>query len=337
MTITNNTNVMAYEGAIKGLRYYDGVLSEIQATDSVDSVLLDTDLAWKMRKEQILTPNPDGVSDPTVSERHAAVWATHELTGEQQFTESIVGKDSFTFTQNRPIVEAFMEVAATGLITPTMGGSLDKHTKAFMHFTVGEDYTIRTDLHRKGLLVAWGHDGSAALTLRPVVHRIQCMNQVNAFGRFRRGESALFTIRHTKSALPKMETLTSTIVEAIATLDGYDRMMRELMDIKILDAEFDRYLQELLPIDAKIANSPEHLLSTGEKRSRTIVENKRAAVRDVYYNSDTQSDLRDTAAGAFHAAVEAFDHRFSGNRGRRLLTGADEQFKARAADLALAF
>lgn len=336
MAITNNAGIMAYQGAVKGVRYFDGALSNIQAGDSVDSVLLDTDLAWTMRKEPVMSTNPDGVSDPKISERHSAVWATHELTGQHEFTESIVGKDSFTFTQNRPIVEAFMEVASTGMITPTMGGSLDKHTKAFMHFQVGEEYAIRDDLHKKGLLVAWGHDGSASLTVRPMVHRISCLNQVQAFGRYSRGEKALFTIRHTKSALPKMESLVDTIVSAIATLDGYDKMMEELMDRRILDAEFNNYVNSLIPIDPKIADKPEHLLSTGEKRSRTIAENKRAAVRDVYYGSETQVELRGTAAGAFHAAVEAFDHRFTGNRGRRLLTGADEVFKSQAADLALA-
>jgi len=130
--------------------------------------------------------------------------------------------------------------------------------------------------------------------------------------------------------------LQGVVIAAIAQLDEYDKAMERLMDIKIRDYEFDRYVETLVPIESKLLNSPYDLLSTGQKRSLTMAANKRDAIRGVYYGSPTQKNLRGTAAGAFHAAVEAYDWRFTGDRGKRLLTGQDDDFKARAQHLALA-
>jgi len=332
MTITNNTATLTWK--IQGTTYYDGVLSPISPEATVTDVLLDTDTAWHMHKEPLFTSAASS-DEPLVSERHAAVWATHMLTGEQMFTEAVVGKESFTFTQVQPVVEAFLEVAATGLITPTMGGGIDHHTKAFFHFKVGDDYRVVGDLHGKGLLLGLAHDGTASLSLRPDVVRYDCLNQVRAFGRYRSGRS-LFSIRHTKSADLKVPFLSKLIVEAVSTLDGYDQMMRDMYERKVYESDFDHFLARLLPMPEYYTGTPVAMLTQGQKRSITMTENRRAAVADIYHNSPTQENLRGTAAGLFHAAVEASDHRFSGDRGRRMLFGRDEEFKNRAAELALA-
>ena len=335
-TLSNNAGILAYQGSVSGLKAFDGLLSKVDADQRIDNILLDTDLAWKMSKTEIAAVNPDGISDPSISEKHSGVWATHELTGETQFTESIVGRESFTFTQNREVIEQLWQLVNAGLLVPTFAGSIDRHTKAFMHFHAGDAYEIDGDPHQKGFIATWAHDGSGALNFRPMVHRLFCLNQV-PMGRFYQGSApAVISIKHTKAATWKMATVARQIAESLDQMEAYDRFMGQAIERLITGKQFNQFVERLIPIDPKIADKPEHLLSTGEKRSRTIAENKRAAVRDIYMHSATQSNLFGTAAGAYHAAVEAFDHRFTGNRGRRLLLGQDEAFKATAADLALA-
>lgn len=335
MSITNNTEVLAYNGAISSAfqtrqanRSFDGALNPI-TSDTTDGIMLDLDMAWQMSKQPIRVLNPDGVSDPFTDPRNMGVVAQNLLTGEYQYTEKVVG-DGFTFTQNQPIVDALRRLAEVGIINLNLGGTFDRHTKCFVHATVGDEYQIGGDPHRRGVLFKWAHDGSAALSVKPGTTRMFCLNQVPSFG------ASWFTVKHTKSAEIKMQELEGMVVKAIAELDAYDRLMERLLDIKIMDSAFDEYVNGLVPIDPLIAKQPEHLLTTGQKRSRTMAENKRSAVREVYFTSPTQSNLYGTAAGAFHAAVEAFDHRFSGNRGQRVLSGQDTEFKDRARSLALA-
>lgn len=337
MTVTNSTNVMAYEGAIKsafggrkGVRLFNGLLADV-TSDTTSGILLDLDMAWTMTKQQIRVLNPDGVSDPWVDDTNYGVVGKNQLTGEYEYSQAIVGK-GFTFTQNEPIIEAIRQLQDAGVIKIGMGGTLDSHTKCFVHATVGDEYLIKDDPHQKGILFRWGHDGSASLSVRGSVTRLWCLNQISSF---QQGK-AWFSVRHTKSAEVKMQDLQAQVIAAVAALDAYDTAMERLMDVRITDEAFTNYVNSMIPIDRKILDKPEHLLSTGEKRSLTIARNKRAAISEVYYTSETQENLRGTAAGAFHAAVEAFDHRFSGNRGQRLLLGQDAEFKSTAQQFAFA-
>ena len=336
-SIQNNTTVMAYDNAIARAFHsyskisnrsaFDGSLNPI-TRDSVDGVLLDLDMAYEMSKQPIRVLNPDGISDPFIDDTNRGVVARDLITGQFEYTKKVVG-DGFTFTQNDQIIEALLNLQRTGLINLNLGGQFDNHTKCFVHATVGDEYMISNDAHWRGLLFKWGHDGSASLSCRAGTTRLGCLNEVPCFGQ------AWFSIKHTKSAEVKMAALEGMVVEAIAGLDEYDKVMARLMDMKIDDNQFIEFNNALHPIPKVIGRTPQYALTPGQKRSVTMVLNKRAAVRDVYFGSPTQENLYGTAAGAFHAAVEAFDHRFSGNRGARILAGTDTEYKRNAQALAL--
>lgn len=339
MSIDNRSSVMSYDNAIKrtftyhagrsNVRMYNGVLADI-TSDTTDGILLDVDMNYDMLKGDIRIPHPDGVSDPFVDTKHSAVLARDRLTHGIEYTQGITGKE-FTYTQNSIIVDALRQLQDAGFLTLNMGGCIDNHTKCFIHFSVGDEYSINGDPHMRGGLVRWAHDGTASLSVRSGATRLFCLNQVPSFS------NSWFTIRHTKSAEVKLNDLQYAIVESMAALDKYDKVMGELMDVKITDDEFVRYLERLVPIDPLLTDKPYDMLTQGQKRSLTMAQNRRAAVSDVYFNSPTQENLYGTAAGAFHAAVEASDHRFTGNRGQRMLTGADAGFKDHALQYALTF
>lgn len=331
MTITNNSSLYYYDGALKGRKWFDGLLSDIRPGGDATSILLDTGLHYEVSKQPLFTSG-DAFSDPVMSDRHRGVWTRDLLTGQSQFADAIVGRD-YTPIQNPPIVESLAELQETGYVTWGLGGQLNNGMKCFIHGVIGDEYTVNGDPHRRGIVASWSHDGSGSLRISPFVTRLWCANQIPAMFNRRVGG---VSIRHTTSAHIKMETLTSSIVAALAQVDDYEKIFGRLFAKQVAVGDVDEFINRLVPIAPGLANTPEHLLTQGQKRSLTIARNKRNAIRNVYLLSETQENLRGTAAGLFHAAVEASDHYFSGERGKRVLLGTDIDFKVSALELALA-
>ncbi len=331
MTVTNTSSVRAFD-SLNGAKWFDGLLADIRPESDAAGIMLDTAMHYTVSKQPLYTSSPDS-DEPIRSEKHRGVWTHDQLTGQSRFAEAIVGVD-YEPIQNQPIVESMYELQASGMVTWAMGGSLNGGMKCFLHGTVGEEFDIEGDKHIRGILASWSHDGSSTLRVTPFATRIFCANQVPSMFGKRRGGVA---IRHTKSAHIKMETLSASVATALLQIKEYENVMARLMQRKGLQAwEVEEFIAKVVPLDPKIAQAPEYLLTTGQKRSRTMAENKRAAIREIYFTSPTQENLRGTAAGLFHAVVEASDHRFSGNRGVRQLTGADVEIKATALEFALA-
>lgn len=334
MSITTNTsaNILNYSGALNESKWFDGILSDIRPDADATGAMLDTALHYTVSKEPLYTSSATS-DEPVRSQKHTAVWTHDQLTGVSKFAEAVVGTD-YEPIQNQPIVESMWELKDSGMVDWKMGGILNGGMKCFLHGTIGEQFDIEGDPHVKGILASWSHDGSSTLRVSPFVTRIFCANQIpSMFGRGRGGVA----IRHTKSAGIKMETLSSSVAAALLQVQEYEQVMAQLMAIKNISAwQVEEYITKIVPIPEVLTKTPEFMLTTGQKRSLTMAQNKRAAIREIYFTSVTQENLRGTAAGLFHAAVEASDHRFSGNRGVRQLTGTDVTFKADALQFALA-
>lgn len=331
MTVTNTSSTRAFD-SLNGAKWFDGLLADIRPESDAAGIMLDTAMHYTVSKQPIYTASPDS-DEPTRSVKHRGVWTHDQLTGQSRFAEAIVGVD-YEPIQNQPIVESMYELQASGMVQWHMGGSLNGGMKCFLHGTVGEEFDIEGDKHIRGILASWSHDGSSTLRVTPFATRIFCANQVPSMFGKRRGGVA---IRHTKSAHIKMETLSASVATALLQIEEYEQVMARLMQRQGLQAwEVEEFIAKIVPIDPKIAQIPEYLLTPGQKRSRTMAENKRAAIREIYFTSPTQENLRGTAAGLFHAVVEASDHRWTGNRGVRQLTGADVEIKSTALELALA-
>lgn len=335
MTITNASSLHYYEGSLNGAKWFDGLLADIRTDADANGAILDTALHYTVSKEPLWTSGP-GSDEPTRSDKHRAVWTHDQLTGVSRFAESIVGVD-YEPIQNQPIVESMYQLKDSGMVDWKLGGTLNGGMKCFLHGTIGEQFDIEGDPHIKGILASWSHDGSSTLRVSPFVTRLWCANQIpSMFGRGSRGRGGVM-IRHTKSAGIKMETLSSSVAAALLQVEEYEQVMGRLMAIKGVTAQqVEEYIAKIVPISEALLAAPEHLLKTGEKRSLTMAQNKRAAIREIYWSSETQENLRGTAAGLFHAVVEASDHRFSGNRGVRQLTGTDVALKVEALEYALA-
>lgn len=333
MTITNASSLHYYQGALNGAKWFDGLLADIRPDADANGAMLDAALHYTVSKEPLYTSGP-GSDEPSRSVRHRAVWTHDLLTGRSQFAEAIVGED-YEPIQNQPIVEAMYQLKDSGMVDWKLGGTLNGGMRCFLHGTIGEQFEIDGDPHVKGILASWSHDGSSTLRVTPFVTRLWCANQIpSMFGRARRGG---VVIRHTKSAGIKMETLAGSVASALLQVEEYEQVMVRLLSIQgITKQGVEDYIAKIVPIPDALIQTPDHLLTTGQKRSLTMAQNKRAAIREIYWSSETQENLRGTAAGLFHAVVEASDHRFSGNRGVRQLTGTDVALKVEALEYALA-
>ena len=99
------------------------------------------------------------------------------------------------------------------------------------------------------------------------------------------------------------------------------------------------YFKKVFPLPSKIEDAPIALLSAGEKMQRTNALNHRARSLDIYENSPTQENIRETAFGLWQAVIEYADHGKPGKSkslGVRTMSGGSDSLKIRAQELALA-
>jgi hypothetical protein len=76
------------------------------------------------------------------------------------------------------------------------------------------------------------------------------------------------------------------------------------------------------------------LLSTGEKKQFTNAINARTKSFDIYANSPTQENIRDTEFGMWHAVVEWADYNAKGkNLAVSTMAGRNDGVKTRALEL----
>lgn len=340
MSITNNSTLPTY--ALSQQEFFDGVFSNIDGTGTYEDLMLTGNLDYTVSKGVVMYQNPDGNTDPWLSQKHSVPLITDTLTGEVSHLDLTVGRDTYTILQNHPLAHAAAEVGQAGLGLVNWQGVVTSHGRGRVALwgTVGEQFTIADDPHQAIAVMRWSHDGSWAAGFKSFVGRLWCQNIIPSLilgvGRTGMQKQSSVTIKHTKSGEVKVQTMTDAIAAATVDPSQVERTFMSLYDTKVEPTDLEEYLRKVVPFSEALLAAPEHLLSTGEKRSRTIAMNKRAAIRDVFMHSDTQENLRWTAAGLFHAAVEAMDHRSSGDRGMRIVDGADEKAKVEAFRLALA-
>lgn len=325
----------AQAGMLRRPEFFDGAFHAIEGEPSVSNIMLTAGLDYTVSKQDIYFPHPDGISDPIRSQKHSVPWLHDNLTGKRWPLDVTVGRETYTTIQNDPIVTAITEVASAIGMTIEGAATFNSGGRVAMWGEFGDEFQIKGDPHQKVWVARWSHDGSWSAGFKAYVGRRWCGNMIpgQIMGA---GSKAEVSIKHTKSSEFKVPLLAEAIATSMVSVEDYERVFLRLYDRKVEPQDLDKFLSTLFPIDPLVEQAPEHLLTAGQKRSKTMAMNKRAAVRDVFYNSFTQEDLRFTAAGVFHAAVEAFDHRMSGDRGYKIVNGDDIKAKAQALELALA-
>lgn len=146
------------------------------------------------------------------------------------------------------------------------------------------------------LLVHTSHDGSLAIQASVTPVRVVCQNTLNAaVGARGRGAKQSFRIRHTQTAEGRVQAAREALGLANLYLDAFDKMANELITKEINDKQFFDIVTAVYPKPEKDA-----------KGSVTKWENKIDTLNTIY-SSDTVTNIKGTAWGAYNTLTERLD------------------------------
>jgi phage/plasmid-like protein (TIGR03299 family) len=186
------------------------------------------------------------------------------------------------------------------------------------------------DIQGAFLMGTTSHDGSAMLTFRILVYRWACTNGLIGLSH---EHTNSVSVRHTASWEFKLDHALGVMATVNEYLDAHERIMHRLIDRKIQFGEFDRLIEQLLPMPANAAES---------QRIVDRVVNRRESLRDLYIRSDNIDDTRGTGWGFVNAVAEWDQWSDEAQKRRRstpmerLVVPSGVNYVERARDLVLA-
>lgn len=141
------------------------------------------------------------------------------------------------------------------------------------------------------LLASNSHDGSSSLRLDVTPVRTVCRNtQRAAWGQAKK----TWKIRHTKTATQRIEEARKGLEVTWKYTGEFEQVANGLAEASFSDAEFDAFLQSLLPEQE----------SERARNERTKVLD---GIKSVYFDSPTEDAIRGTRWGALNAVSEYVD------------------------------
>jgi phage/plasmid-like protein (TIGR03299 family) len=150
------------------------------------------------------------------------------------------------------------------------------------------------------LFIVTSHDGSLATTGAVTPIRVVCQNTVTAG---LRAAVSGFKIRHTSNALGRIAQAREALEISYATVDEWQAEVENLVNVKVDKKKYEAMVKVMFPAPAKDA----------AKQALTAHENTWETLMGLW-GADTQSDIKNTAWGAYNAFVEYGDW-FRGTRG----------------------
>lgn len=248
----------------------------------------------------------------------------------------------YQIMQNREAFGPLQYLWDEGFITGVeQAGKTHNGQKAYMLARLSHECRLN-DKHTPYLLLTTTHDGSGSFTARGILRRYRCANQIPSI--FSTARDIAVRIRHFGKAERDIaseirESLLYSIIPSFGTYE--DMLSQPRMNDDMTDVDLERFASNLFPYRPDVI---EHILERGDlyydelergqKRSVTLTQTKRTAVRSLF-TGEGNGDLVGTRAGLFQAAVEWSDYHSGGNRGVRILAGEDVDFKRRAYNVAL--
>lgn len=164
-------------------------------------------------------------------------------------------------------------------------GSLRGGKVIFATMVVEDPLVIAGDVHIPYLVIAGSHDASMANRAMLTPIKVVCANTLNLAIR---SASRSFTIRHTRSAMSRIEEARRALDVSWRYYDGFEEEVRTLVDQKVTDKEFDALIEAVWP-------------EVEEELKGTRVQRKREGVKAMYLHDDSVGDFRGTGWGALNA------------------------------------
>jgi phage/plasmid-like protein (TIGR03299 family) len=157
------------------------------------------------------------------------------------------------------------------------------------------------------LLVNTSHDGSVAIQASITPVRVVCANTLNlalggGVGRNRSVKQS-FKIRHTQTVNGRIAAAREALGLANQYMDEFDKMAKELIEVEITKAQFDKIVQTAYPMPDKDA-----------KGAMSKWQTKLELIEDIY-QGEFNHMIAGTAWGALNAMTERLDWYRSARKG----------------------
>lgn len=295
-----------------------GTLTDVSDARTIDDVLDLADLNWDVDLRDLYFHHGDGSALAEVPNQYAVVRGDATPLG-------VVGQ-RYTPIQNRDAFAPLSYLEAEGFISGyEQAGMLGDGQRVFVIARLGQEMRL-VDKHHARILFATTHDGSGAFSVRAMIQRLWCANQIP---RLSLNSSSLgISIRHTQSAEQRISQVKHSVMAEMRWIEEYEDGYQRLLDSPI-EWEFANTMAAFVDMLAPIPSGPkvtDRMIRTAERKQQDIVG---------CINSSANQNIAGTMAALFQGAVEYSDYGARGNNAERILLGRDIEFKRQAWDLAL--
>lgn len=295
-----------------------GTLTDVSDARTINDVLDLADLDWQVRLRDLhFYPFDEDDVVAVVPDQYAVVRGDTTPLG-------VVGQ-RYTPIQNRDAFAPLSYLEAEGFISGyEQAGMLGDGQRVFIIARLAEEMRL-VDQHHARILFSTTHDGSGAFSVRAMIQRLFCANQIPRLRE--QGKSLGISIRHTQSAEQRISQVKHRVMEEMRWIEEYEAGYQRLLDTPARGAGRGEFVEMLAPIPSG-PKVTDRMIRTAERKQQDIMG---------CINSSANQNIAGTVAALFQGAVEYSDYGARGNNAERILLGRDIEFKREAWDLALTY
>ena len=233
--------------------------------------------------------------------------------------------------QNSEIFSALDGLIDSGEARYAAAGEYDGGAKVWMLLQIPEEIVIGDDPHAAFILARTSHDGSSSVVIKPIIERLWCANQINKI--YNTKNAYTYTLKHTSGNQLKPADISNILKLSYDNIETYKNVAGRLITRQTSRENALEYFKKVFPLPAQVENTHPSLLTAGEKRQLSRAQIARATALNIYENSPTQANIRNTAFGLWQSVIEYTDHNGKRNAAERAIKGASDAIKVRALEL----
>jgi len=255
-------------------------------------------------------------------------------------TNEVIGVvgDKYKIVQNMEVFSALDTLVDSGDARYTAAGEYNNGANIWMVMELPTGIQVANDPHAAFLLVQSSHDGSCAVRIRPIIERLYCSNQINRIIKGKHKNDYTYVMKHTTNSELSVNDIRNITQLTYDSIQQYEVVAGTLLQRKVDERQVRNIFKSVWALPSEIEQTPDHLLSQGQRRQRTIALTARESAWTIYSQSPTQENIRGTAFAAWQAVIEHADHYASGGTDRRAIatiSGRNDRIKDKALDLVL--
>ena len=286
-----------------------------------------------VERKTIVSPFESITDRLDVPKRQAVIKRTED-------SESVIGVvgDKYKIVQNMEVFSALDSLVDSGDARYTAAGEYNNGANIWMVMELPTGVQVANDPHAAYLLVQSSHDGSCAVRIRPIIERLYCANQINRIIKGKHKNAYTYVMKHTTNSELSVSDIRNITQLTYDSIQEYETVAGTLLQRKVDERQVQSIFKRVWALPSEIEEAPDHLLSQGQRRQRTIALNGRDSAWNIYSQSPTQENIRGTAFGVWQAVIEHADHYGAGGADRRAvatISGRNDRIKDKALDLVL--